>query len=774
MQNGKSTKLSPSSPTTSSKTEAASRPTTPRDILSRAYDLRIFEPEFDTRLHGLKTISDVIFTTEAYHGFVTHRALFSLAAAAKGRPAIPCERFGIIRDAPPAVWSLVDPEGNRWPVRSDEMRVYMVSQDRYEDVKKIFENLKDALPVYMDRLLDEALKWDGSTSGGAAPDFTIQLEAEHGETEESLVVERKKRATIATVRGQAKTSALPTGQQTVASPARTVSCGKHMASLSGQAIVPTSPSKIASPASSRRSSMPTPALDRRKSVQPPIQLTAKAIVRTSEEEVPKRTDSSFTRSRQPCDASWTEFGETTSGYAEVKVHRFLLPSAVPYYTYLKRLTNAFQDSTSDKSYLPHPTITFFALQVIQRWIYNPLRIGEVIEESSPNAHHYFSTSCKRLDKTSHPPPTVIVHRLIEVARAADYLGIKELWNWVPKMLLKICHGLKCTGNHCKVMVPYVLEAIEESGCLGTPPSLKSDIMLFIAQNPDTMWKRPLILLSDSLLKEILSAFTLSQNWFTTSQQYITSRRRRGSFRAGEMPVIQWWDMFMKLNRTRSAIQSSATTVRQRWDEKLLLPAIEYCVHRIAREFNNTEFAVELQSKMTSSFERSVVEDLLQKVTITAPYMSDPPFEKAVLTRKTVQPIFEGMVNLRTWDGHEGQWGQAEKRVLDYLKKEWMTMVMGGATTNESQFKTWRPAILQVLSRKLRIQVDELLGCASRRPMMMTSRTGVQKDSLGNDVVSTNGDARYLERSLEQRRREEQARTMPLRGDAPEFVPDVSS
>ena len=46
------------------------------------------------------------------------------------------------------------------------------------------------------------------------------------------------------------------------------------------------------------------------------------------------------------------------------------------------------------------------------------------------------------------------------------------------------------------MLPYVLEAVDAANGLGIPANIKWSILSFLAEHPDTLWKRPLIMLSE--------------------------------------------------------------------------------------------------------------------------------------------------------------------------------------------------------------------------------------------------------------------------------------
>ena len=139
------------------------------------------------------------------------------------------------------------------------------------------------------------------------------------------------------------------------------------------------------------------------------------------------------------------------------------------------------------------------------------------------------------------------------------------------------------------------------------------------------------------------------------------------------------------------------------------------MHEVARGFNDPRLAADLASKMEDgSFQKDVVVEMLMMVTMSSVFEGglangeiNIPFEKPPLTRRTVKAVFEGIVNLRTWDGRDGEWGKAERRVVDFLRREWMTIVSGDGV--RSGFSGWRPAMLTVLSRKLRVSVDDLLG-----------------------------------------------------------------
>ncbi|KAF3314815.1 hypothetical protein TWF173_004344 [Orbilia oligospora] len=497
---------------------------------------------------------------------------------------------------------------------------------------------------------------------------------------------------------------------------------------------------------------------------------------------------------------------SSSAYAEIHLHRFIAISSIPYYKYLDLSSSSrlqFSDASSNSSTLPFPTVTYYALRIIQRWLYNPLRIGQAIEEFDPNAHFYLLSNCKRQDRNQYPPPLATAKGMIEVARAADYLGISELAEWSGKMLRKMCHGLsKCGGGGCRTMVPFVFDEIYKSGGMGLEEQLSVDIKDFLVRNVESMWKRPVVMLNDKCLEELVRAFRelhagcgvpstgagLNMMGKAMKKGIIN---KEGRLRKEEEEVVtrplHLWHVYLELNRVRVSVMMSASGTTNRWMEKLLGPAMEHCVHEIARGFNDPRLAADLASKMEDgSFQKDVVEEMLMMVSMSSIITTTEvgiPFEKAPLNRRTVKPVFEGVVNLRKFTGGSGgdneELGKAEKRVLEFLGREWMTIVVGGeGKGGESGFAGWRPAMLTVLSRKLRLSVDDLLGKGARKGMAMQISAGgrsrggrMVKDSFGNDVMVDSREFRRTEVDIEPQEGETAGgSSRSLRAEAEAFVP----
>ncbi|KAF3137723.1 hypothetical protein TWF569_009164 [Orbilia oligospora] len=518
--------------------------------------------------------------------------------------------------------------------------------------------------------------------------------------------------------------------------------------------------------------------------------------------------STSSSSSSPSVAAATDHS-SSSAYAEIHLHRFIAISSIPYYKYLDLSSSSrlqFSDASSNSSTLPFPTVTYYALRIIQRWLYNPLRIGQAIEEFEPNAHLYLLSNCKRQDRNQYPPPLATAKGMIEVARAADYLGISELAEWSGKMLRKMCHGLnKCGGGGCRTMVPFVFDEIYKSGGMGLEEQLSVDIKDFLVRNVESMWKRPVVMLNDKCLEELVRAFRelhagcgvpstgagLNMMGKAMKKGIINKEERLRKEEEVVTRPLHLWHIYLELNRVRVSVMMSASGTTNRWMEKLLGPAMEHCVHEIARGFNDPRLAADLASKMEDgSFQKDVVEEMLMMVSMSSIITTTEvgiPFEKAPLNRRTVKPVFEGVVNLRKFTGGGGdneELGKAEKRVLEFLGREWMTIVVGGeGKGGESGFAGWRPAMLTVLSRKLRLSVDDLLGKGARKGMAMQISAGgrsrggrMVKDSFGNDVMVDSREFRRTEVDIEPEEEEGETAggsSRSLRAEAEAFVPSGS-
>ncbi|KAF3209583.1 hypothetical protein TWF106_010937 [Orbilia oligospora] len=755
--------------TTTTTATAAAAATTPSpqslpETIIRAYSLQDFVPGYTERQKGVVNSGngDVTFSTPHETAINTFSALFSVAAAARGRPGIPVERYGkdgagrgggkggigeILREG--------EGEGEVGGGSSssstststgEEKKVVKCYDEGFTHVKRIYNHVANKTGEQMDRLLDEVLKagGEGYIPGCTSGDFRIELEAEDGEAAVgcgddglpkviSVPVRAPKRETVkrkSKVQGKKAGVAVGGGK------------GKK-----GPVIVEEIVETLL-PSSSSRSAQGSKAS-------------------TSSPSVAAAADHS-----------------SSSAYAEIHLHRFIAISSVPYYKYLDISSSSrlkFSDASSNSSTLPFPTVTYYALRIIQRWLYNPLRIGQAIEEFEPNAHLYLLSNCKRQDRNQYPPPLATAKGMIEVARAADYLGISELAEWSGKMLRKMCHGLdRCGGGGCRTMVPFVFDEIYKSGGMGLEEQLSVDIKDFLVRNVESMWKRPVVMLDDKCLEELVRAFKgLHAGCGVPSTgaglNMMGKAMKKGIMNKGERlrkeeevvtRPLHLWHVYLELNRVRVSVMMSASGTTNRWMEKLLGPAMEHCVHEIARGFNDPRLAADLASKMEDgSFQKDVVEEMLTMVSMSSIITTTEvgiPFEKAPLNRRTVKPVFEGVVNLRKFmgDGKDNEeWGKAEKRVLEFLGREWMTIVVGGeGKDGESGFAGWRPAMLTVLSRKLRLSVDDLLGKGARKGMAMQISAGhggrsrgggrMVKDRFGNDVMVDNREFRRTEVDIE--------------------------
>ncbi|KAK6533380.1 hypothetical protein TWF694_002330 [Orbilia ellipsospora] len=795
MQSGPLMTLFPHTPT-------KPRPPSLSDIIIRAYNLTDFLPSYETRLENFTTSGksnggDVIFSTPHETQILTHSAVFSVAAAARGRPAIDVEKYskGYIDsrgsrsndnndtnggDSNPStptakngvLGSILPPgEGETNGINHlralssnpSDVKVIHCYYEQFEHVKRIYNHVVTKPGEQIDRLLDEVLKSADDRGGAAAPDFKIQLEVE----EDSIGDSSGNTGKGVSVPVKAPKIALPRTK------------------------------KVGSPATAAAGSSKRPVVNARNVKKD----TSGKKASTEKKEEGKREPRVSLNLKSPSSKaaqsdSKVEDDSTTPNYAEINLHRFMVTSSIPYYRYLLHNSRfRFSDTASNVSSLPFPTVTYYALRVIQRWLYNPLRIGEVIEEFEPNAHLYILGPCKRQDRNGYGPPIATAKGMVEVARAADYLGIEELAEWAGKTLRRLCHGLdKCTGNNCKMMVPFVLEQVYDSGGLGLPEGFVEDLKVHLAGNVETMWKRPLIVLPDDILEDLLETFRGlhgGNEIFDIKGRGLRKKNEGdGKGVVGEKRPFSWWLTFIELTKVRSSIRASSSGNAQRWMEKLLGPAIEHCVHRIAYGFDDAKLCADLQGKMeVGSFERPLVVEMLMMVTTSSTAMTgngmpgeegvSVRFERPPLTRRTVRAVFEGIVNLRTWDGLDTEWGTAEKRVVDFLKKEWLTIVVNGEEwKGKSGFASWRKAMLTVLSRKLRVSEDDLLGKGQKKPFGLQAIPSrgpgkVMKDRLGNDIEVGASSSSSRGDSAGQSKSNEQDSPAVLRAEARSFTPSSS-
>ncbi|KAK6526800.1 hypothetical protein TWF281_010001 [Arthrobotrys megalospora] len=760
-------------------------PRSQSDTIIWAYSLRDFIPSFKERQATILNSGDVTFSTPHEVAITTYTAIFSVAAAARGRAAIPPERYGK-RNGAGIGEILKDGEGEDLPPSSSfspsnenteeggegGKKVVKCYDEGFKHVKRIYNHIVTKTGEQMDRLLDEVLKTggEGYVSGCASADFKIELEAEEGgdgeegEEEERVIsvpARAPKRESVGRKRGSVVGSVQGSSRRTstaLTTPTRKKPGDDRAATGKGKAVVP---AKVTTGAESTSKKPPVP------------------------------------RAPAPAPSSTsTSTDQTSSSYAEIHLHRFIVITSIPYYKYLDLTSRLrFSDTSSNSSTLPFPTVTYYALRVIQRWLYNPLRIGEVIEEFEPGAHLYLLSNCKRQDRNGYPPPLATAKGIIEVARAADYLGITELTDWSDKILRKMCHGLhKCGGTSCRTMVPFIFDEVYKSGGMGLSEQLSKDIKNFLAMNVESMWKRPVIMLDDGCLEELVETFkglhvgcgVPSPGSGVNNPNVAGKKKSRNVlFEDGVVTKpLHWWHLYLELNSVRVSVLTSASGNANRWMEKLLGPTMEHCVHEITRGFNDPRLAADLQSKMEDgSFQKDLVVEMLMMVTMSSVFAGEAagelsiPFEKPPLTRRTVKAVFEGIVNLRTWDGRDGEWGKAEKRVLDFLGREWMTIVVSGeGKDGKSGFANWRPAMLGALSTKLRVSKEDLLGTGARKGLTLEALPGrgglrTVKDSLGNDIIV---DRRNLRRTEVDEFQEGEgsgsSSSRALRPEATAFVP----
>ncbi|KAF8249527.1 hypothetical protein K440DRAFT_660018 [Wilcoxina mikolae CBS 423.85] len=327
------------------------------------------------------------------------------------------------------------------------------------------------------------------------------------------------------------------------------------------------------------------------------------------------------------------------------VHRTLLKERIPYFSAL--FSGGYKDSTSSSGVLWSDTVTLKAAEVVKAWCYLSFPFGKLLEE---------------------------VETILDTAVAADFLSIPDLQNWCFSQLHKLAvHG--GDGSITDDILPRIISGLYtrpqlERGAGG----LYTTALRQLAQMGciPKLWKRRVIELPDDVLEELVAAVT--QEVGDSSQS---------AFR-----------LFLTVSQLRRKVGGSK--VRDRWEEKLVVPLMRCAAGVAARGLGDGYFADRVRRLgRVVGFERAAVEEMVLAVA-------------EEVGEGNCAVIYEGLVRMP--EGEEVV-RRAREVVGAWLKRNWLSMSVVERNVFERE---WKGEMVERLAGELGVEREDLLGNRRRR------------------------------------------------------------
>lgn len=435
--------------------------------------------------------------------------------------------------------------------------------------------------------------------------------------------------------------------------------------------------------------------------------------------------------------------------------RFLLGLRIPYFRNMFSSGMADSDTCTSKFYTD--TMSLEALMVICRYVYlldtmplfwfyttskstennkaaaavHQLRKKIELYISPPHWRSHPSKYCesylKAIDSSTgdiFPPPSIIIH-VVNVIKAADYLGLDDLKLYMLAKLKELAHDFSCSGQGCAKLLPQILDTIYSD--MNIPKSVLEPLVQHLGQTQNIMklWKRPLIMVRPEALEYLVGKI---KNKFVESQcGNNNNNNMQGQSRFKN--VGGCYLLYEKLVDLHMQVEAKAKSTATEWQEKLITPLHDFCIQHLAS--NITWFP--------TSYSPSETDVRLLGDIISSRYM--------------VKGDCEGFWRLGLEIG-----GELHDDILKWFKRNWLNLSLtpppplqrglnaGGVYSNvysskklaaasePNFFSTWSENYLKVLALALGVEVDDLLARSHKRRPPETPMRSV----VGRDVYQERG------------------------------------
>lgn len=355
-------------------------------------------------------------------------------------------------------------------------------------------------------------------------------------------------------------------------------------------------------------------------------------------------------------------GEILSTFS---VNRFLLGLRIPYYRVM--FSSGMADSETSSSNLYTDTFTAEALTVICRYIYMTTDSMESLfwfsglpgastDETTVlkrNIANYISPGICEDKKTSlcekyaesggAPLSASIMTHIIDVIKAADYLGLDDLKSYMLCVLARMAHEFDCYGQGCSMLLPKILNAVY--GDQNIPMSVTTRIVSMLGQAKAVLplWKRPLLMMRPEVLNHLVAKIK--------DRILYEPDGKRSNDGGGALGAFRLYIALARLRRQVGARSKDAIN----WDEKLLGPLLDFCMRVLVADWKWCEHIV---SRGTSSMYMDIIQELLEEI-------AGPKFMRRENCEKVWRVVRD--TTLEFWCE------KAEKGALEWFRSEWLSL-----------------------------------------------------------------------------------------------------
>ena len=334
---------------------------------------------------------------------------------------------------------------------------------------------------------------------------------------------------------------------------------------------------------------------------------------------------------------------------------------------------------------------------------------------------YTKASVPKPYERGSPPTVSIITHLVNVIKAADYLGLDDLKSYITHTLAEVAHNFHCYCSGCAVLLPKMLDTVYHESIV--PRSLLDNLVKILGQTKavQKLWRIGLITMSPEATSHLLT--------------HMLSRIRHDQ-EGGTLAAFALYVALAKLHRQvcRKSRDPDA------W-EGLLGPLMKDILPRLlAADLCWCESPV---LRKAAGLDVDIIQGLVQHIT------------SSFMARETCENIW-GMVSnrkLEFWDE------QAMKSVVEWFKKEWLSLSItppepdprmcaspppgggGGVVAKAPRMKepyepnffaTWNRRDLALLGQEMGVEVEDLLARGHRAGL--PPRT--PRRSMGNHPTTT--------------------------------------
>lgn len=423
------------------------------------------------------------------------------------------------------------------------------------------------------------------------------------------------------------------------------------------------------------------------------------------------------------------------------VNRFLLGLRIQYFRNM--FSSGMADSGTDSSTFYTDTFTPEALTIICRYVYltsdpqEPTNLlwfcgvpGQSDKENETllrELKEYIHLGQLDIMESIHtlrtlkpyvhynggsPPPASILTHLINVIKAAEYLGLDDLKSYITHTVTELAHNFTCRGPGCAVLLPKMLDKVYHEPLV--PRFLLNNLVKTLgkAKAVQPLWKRSLIMMSSEAISYLITHIQTR-----ILHDPVIKRTNEGG---GTLAAFVLYVALAKLHRQVRGRSRDAGM----WEKKLLDPLMKDFLTRVlAQDLCWCEYLV---SREAAGLNVDITQALVQGIA------------SRFMARENCEKIWRVVSNrdLEFWDE------QAMKSAVEWFKKEWLSLSVtppepdprtsarppaaaaaGGGLQKKlprlkeayepNFFATWDRRDLGLLGKEVGVEVEDLLAQGHR-------------------------------------------------------------